>query len=89
MKYFRNPFYRYYILIVFIQKLPKALIDAYFEAEDLRSLSLKEKLAHCVLSNGLAEKIRKRKEAKVSVFMYSKMHVKFAQQGVLIVNTSI
>ena len=27
-------------------------------------MSLKEKLAHCVLSNGLAEKIRKRKEAK-------------------------
>merc|ERR1711917_130084 len=46
------------------KKLPKALIDAYFEAEDLRNLSLKEKLAHCVLSNGLAEKIRKRKEAK-------------------------
>ena len=48
----------------FHQKLPKALIDAYFEAEDLRNLSLKEKLAHCVLSNGLAEKIRKRKENK-------------------------
>merc|ERR1711990_486051 len=42
------------------KKLPKALIDAYFEAEDLRSLSLKEKLAHCVLSNGLAEKRRKK-----------------------------
>ena len=39
------------------------MIDAYFEAEDLRSLSLKEKLSHCVLSNGLAEKIRKREEA--------------------------
>ena len=49
---------------LFYKKLPKALIDAYFEAEDLRNLSLKEKLAHCVLSNGLAEKIRKRKENK-------------------------
>ena len=52
------------IFNTFHQKLPKALIDAYFEAEDLRNLSLKEKLAHCVLSNGLAEKIRKRKENK-------------------------
>ena len=41
------------------------MIDAYFEAEDLRSLSLKEKLAHCVLSNGLAEKIKKQKDRKI------------------------
>jgi len=47
------------------KKLPQALIDAYFEAEDLRNLSLEEKLEQCVLSRGLAKRLKKKgKEEK-------------------------
>ena len=43
--------------------MPQALIDAYFEAEDLRNLTLAEKLEHCVLSLGLAKRLAKREKS--------------------------
>ena len=41
--------------------MPQALIDAYFEAEDLRGLSNEERLEQCVLSNGLARRFQSQK----------------------------
>ncbi|CAG5098249.1 Oidioi.mRNA.OKI2018_I69.XSR.g15498.t3.cds [Oikopleura dioica] len=43
------------------KKMPQALIDAYFEAEDLRGLSNEERLEQCVLSNGLARRFHNQK----------------------------
>lgn len=42
-----------------LKKMPQALIDAYFEAEDLRSLSNEDRLEQCVLSNGLARRYKR------------------------------
>ena len=41
--------------------MPQALIDAYFEAEDLRGLTNEDRLEQCVLSNGLARRFKNQK----------------------------
>lgn len=44
-----------------LKKMPQALIDAYFEAEDLRGLTNEDRLEQCVLSNGLARRFQNQK----------------------------